>query len=299
MNGIDQNLLGAALQVARTRYGGLLKSGFVPSEAAAGGAPPPPGGDPAMGGGPPPEMGPPPEGGPPGGEMPPPGAGMADPASIAGQVAQGVQQGMAASGLKSQGGVGPGGKPMVKPDINTIATDVFQLKKMLFAVMRHAGIELPPDTLDGPNRDPQTGAPAESPTGGSDVPPGASMQQSAISPIEPIQGAFPPGAAPGGPGGLGGGMGGGHSTTAGGGFGKIGGAPPEFSHSIGQVSDGASFQSKAAATAILLRRGREAGVRPQPEIEKTACAALPTEKRSAANGLAMRIRRRLQPQEAA
>lgn len=251
MNGLNPNLLAAAVQSLRDKYG-VAKVAFVPSDAtagappggdpAAGGAPPPPAGDPGAGGAPPPDMG--------GGAMPPPppdpsmggGAGMADPASIAGQVAMGVQQGMQASGLQGQGGkVGPNGKPAVKPDINTIATDVFQLKKMLFAIMRHANIELPPDVLDGPNRDPQTGAPAESPTGGSDVSPGASMAgpQSAIKPIEPMQGAFPGG------GGAMGGMGAGRM--------KIGSEVPQY-------VTGDQVMSKAAAVALMCRRRREMGL---------------------------------------
>jgi hypothetical protein len=189
------------------------------------------------------------------------GAGMADPASIAGQVAMGVQQGMAATGLQGNKGVGPNGKPAVKPDINTIATDVFQLKKMLFAIMRHANIELPPDVLDGPNRDPQTGAPAESPTGGSDVSPGASMQQSAIKPIEAMQGAFPGGG--GGGGGDMGGMGGGAPMGGmGGGMGKR--SSDLFTKTVGreitQAITGDSVLSKAAAVALMFRRRNETGM---------------------------------------
>jgi hypothetical protein len=101
-----------------------------------------------------------------------------------------VQQAMQMMG--SQGGPGGQGPKQPKPDINTIATDVFQLKKMILAKMRHDGQELPPDILDGPNRDPETGAPALSPTGGSDVPPGSAdlTAANAIKPIKPIQPAF-------------------------------------------------------------------------------------------------------------
>jgi hypothetical protein len=203
MNGLDPDLLGRALASLR----GQVKAAFTPppgGDPGAGGPPPgpPPGGDPGAGGPPPgppmdPSMGgaPPMDpsmagGAPPPPPMPPPGGD-----GIAGQVAQGVQQALSQSGLQGQP-VNNNGKPAVKPDINTIATDVFQLKKMLFAMMRHAGIELPPDVLDGPNRDPATGAPAASPTGGSDVAPGSSNgpngpMSSAISPIQPIQPAMP------------------------------------------------------------------------------------------------------------
>jgi hypothetical protein len=106
------------------------------------------------------------------------------------------------AGLTGNGGPNKNGKPQAKVDINTIATDVFQLKKMVFMVFQRMGLELPSDVLDGPNRDPATGAPAQSPDGGSVVPPGASMTQdgggsppappqSSIKPVEPIVGAFP------------------------------------------------------------------------------------------------------------
>jgi len=279
MNGLNSTLLNAAVNSLRTNYGSS-KLAFVPSDAAAGGGAPPPGGDPAAGGGaPPPPPGgdpmagggapPPPDAG--GGAMPPPppdpsmmvgGAGMADPASIAGQVAQGVQQGMQASGLQGNKGVGPNGKPAVKPDINTIATDVFQLKKMLFAIMRHANIELPPDVLDGPNRDPQTGAPAESPTGGSDVQPGASMMgQSSIKPIEAMQGAFPMGGAMGGGGAPGGAPGGG-GAMGGMGAGRMKISSDVFTKTVGREIlpevTGEQILSKAAAVAMMCRR-RQAG----------------------------------------
>lgn len=284
MNGLNPNLLAAAVQSLREKYGST-KAAFVPSDAAAGGAPPP-GGD-AGGGMPPPppgdpgaggDMPPPPPGDPgAGGAMPPPppdpsmgagGAGMADPASIAGQVAMGVQQGMQASGLQGQGGkIGPNGKPQVKPDINTIATDVFQLKKMLFAIMRHAKIELPPDVLDGPNRDPMTGAPAESPTGGSDVQAGSSMAgpQSAIKPIEPMQGAFPGGGGGGGSGGGApmGGMGPGMAKRSSDLFTKTVG------REISQEVTGDQVMSKAAAVAMMCRRKRE---QPLEHTEKVGSA---------------------------
>jgi len=120
-----------------------------------------------------------------------------------------VSQALSQAGLNGSAGgaAGRGGKAAPKPDINTIATDVFQLKKMLLAMFHRLGWELPPDILDGPNRDPVTGAPADSPDGGSIVQPGASVGgagggaggpgASSIQPIEPMQGAFP-GGGPGG-----------------------------------------------------------------------------------------------------
>lgn len=208
-----------------------IKRGFVPSDASGTG-----GGDPSAGAAPggDPSSAPPPD--PAGGStpMPPPepppdpsGGGGGD---IAAQVAMGVSQALQGSGM--QGNKGP---TAPKPDINTVATDVFQLKKMLLHYFRMQGIELPPDILDGPNRDPVTGAPAMGPAGGSDAQPGSSMQQagggSAIKPIQPIQGASPAGGG-------------------GGGMGKMGSA---------RIGEGITSQrviSKAAATAMLLRRQR-------------------------------------------
>jgi hypothetical protein len=77
--------------------------------------------------------------------------------------------------LQGAGLAGSSNPKQAKPDINTIATDVFQLKKMVQHDLRLRGVELPPEILDGPNRDPVTGAAAMSPTGGSDVPAGVSL----------------------------------------------------------------------------------------------------------------------------
>lgn len=245
MNGLDTNLI----KMAKWR---LNKRAFVPSDAAAGGGDPgaggpPPGGDPGDGGPPPPGDpgmgGPPPPGDPgmggppPGGDMPPPppppppdaGGGGGD---IAAQVAMGVQQALQGSGLQ-----GNKGQTAPKPDINTIATDLFQVKKMLLHYFRMQGIELPPDILDGPNRDPTTGAPAAAQSGGSDAQPGSSMQggQSAIKPIQPIAGAFPSGGG------------------GGGGMGKMSNAR------IGEGINSQRVMSKAAATAMLLKRQRLVG----------------------------------------
>jgi hypothetical protein len=123
------------------------------------------------------------------------------------KVQRAVQTALQNSGL-GQGGAngGPGSPKQPKPDINTIATDIFQLKKMFLAYLRRQGIELPPDILDGPNRDPMTGAPAMSASGGSDVAPGSSQAtaQGSIPPIQPIQPATINAISGGGPGGMGG-----------------------------------------------------------------------------------------------
>lgn len=152
-----------------------------------------------MGGGAPPPPPPPPD----------PAAGGGGGGDLGAVVQMAMTNALSQAGLAGGGAAGKNGKPQAKVDINTIATDVFQLKKMVFMVFQRMGLELPNDILDGPNRDPATGAPAASSDGGSVVPPGSSMQdaaggaggpapQSAIKPLEPMQGAFP---TPGGGGG--------------------------------------------------------------------------------------------------
>ncbi len=186
---------------------GRPKAAFVPSDAVAGMGGGGGGGDPSGGGGAPPAA--PPQAAPPAPPPPDPsmggGGGLSagvDPnAGIAAAVAQGVQQGMSGAGGGAAGAAGGGMKPP-KPDINMVATDGFQTKKMLFALFRHLNIEIPPDVIDGPGRDPTTGLPAASPVGGSDPTQGTdqgqqSMQAGAIQPIQPMQGAFPT-PAPGG-----------------------------------------------------------------------------------------------------
>lgn len=264
--GLNQELIKAA------RWRSHQKRAFVPpggGDPSGGGAPPPPGGDPSGGGMPPPPPGGDPMAGggmPPGdpmagGGMPPPppgpppgdpsggmGAGAAPGGGLGDVITSAMTNALTQAGLTGKGGVGPNGKPTApKPDINTIATDVFQLKKMFLHFCRVQGVELPPDILDGPNRDPQTGAPAASPTGGSDVAPGASAQpgqgdpsqaggQSAIPPIGPMQGAFPGGPPAGGAGG--------------GGMGKT--------SSVGESYGRRDFSNHAAAVARMFRQRQRA-----------------------------------------
>lgn len=178
------------------------KQAFVPGDpaaAAAGGGGGMPPMDPAMmaaaGGG-----------APPGGGMPPMdpammgGAGMppAPPAP-----AQPAPAAPAAPGAAPAAGAN--GKP-AKPDINTVAMDIYQVKKMLQHIFNLNQWALPPDIIDGPNRNPATGEAVAPNTPGSTSDPARAQQQpqgpqqqSAIPPIEAMQGAFP--AAPGGGGG--------------------------------------------------------------------------------------------------
>lgn len=184
------------LKLAQQRVG--VKLAFVPSDAAVQSGGPPPGGPSPGGAAPPPGGMPPPPaagGGAPPGAPPMPGPPPMMPGAAGSEldakVQQAVQQAMQAVGGGGQGGAPGAGMKPPKPDINTVATDLFQLKKMIFADMRTRGVEPPPDILDGPNRDPVTGAPTASPTGGSDVPASPKMQPGSISPIEPMQGAMP------------------------------------------------------------------------------------------------------------
>jgi hypothetical protein len=195
------------------------KFAFIPP--GGGGPPggPPPGGDPsagaAGGGGAPPGVGDPSAGGMSpmdpsmagGGAPPVPGGGGMNADTISQIVAQTMQQmgGMGGGGA-GVGGGGAGGK-MVKPDIATVAIDIFQVKKMLQYMFNTMGIPLPPDILDGPNRDPSTGTPMPPGAPGSTSDPSTVSQQApggaaggaggdqaggSIPPIQPVQ--------PGGPG---------------------------------------------------------------------------------------------------
>ena len=213
------------LQLAQWRLNQLKKEAFVPpgggdpsqggpppdpSQAGAGGPPP----DPSQAGGPPP-MDPSAMAGA-AGPAPVPGGGGMTADTISQIVAQTMQQmgGGAAGGPGGMGG-GPGGKT-AKVDINTVAMDVYQVKKMLQFLFNTMGIPLPPDILDGPNRDPKTGMPMPPGTPGSTsdptqmsqsapgqmaqpgAPAGQGGPSGAIPPIQPMEAAGPGGAAPGG-----------------------------------------------------------------------------------------------------
>lgn len=198
MAGVNKDLIKLAL--AKTSG---QKVAFVPSDGAANAGAPPaaPGGDPMAGGAPP--APPPAPGGDPGvgaGMPPPPPApgGGGDPTGgLAGgmvdaKIQNAVQQAIQAGGGGAAGAGGAGKPP--KPDINMVATDVFQLKKMLFSIFKQMGIEMPDNLLDGPGRHPGTGHPVAPAAGGSDPnagpPPGAQGPAGAIQPIQPIQPAM-------------------------------------------------------------------------------------------------------------
>lgn len=122
------------------------------------------------------------------------GGGGLDPETIRSIIRQEMAAGGGGGGAGGAGG-GAGGKP-VKADINTVANDIFQVKKILTYLMNMFQIPLPPEIIDGPNRDPATGAALPPNTPGSTSDPNQQTQQpstppSAIKPIEAMQAAMP------------------------------------------------------------------------------------------------------------
>jgi hypothetical protein len=176
--------------------------GAPPMDPSGGGMPPM---DPAMMGGAPPMGGPPPM----------PGGGGLDPNSLTQMITQAVQTAMGAGSQAVPGGgvPGAGGKP-AKPDLNVIAMDCFQTKKLIIGLYNTMGLPLPQDILDGPNRDPSTGAPMPVGATGSTSDPSMMMSQaqqnqggppgggpgtgSAIPPMSPMEPAGPGAEAAGG-----------------------------------------------------------------------------------------------------
>jgi hypothetical protein len=159
-------------------------------------------------------------------------------------------------------GAGMPGKGNKQQEQQAQAMDLFQIKKVMFAIANAMGVEIPPEIMDGPNRDPSTGVAMAPGTPGSTSDPNVMAQQgggagggapggggggqSAIPPIQPIQPAMPAGAGGGDAGKTAGAMG---QPFSGGGI-PIGADLPG-------VSIGRQTQDKAAALAALLR-GRRA-----------------------------------------
>lgn len=203
------------IQLAQWRLTQIEKQAFVPPGA---GDPSQGGGDPSQAQGPVDPNGPPvdpsqgaapPMGGGPGGAAPMPGGGGMTNDTIQQVVQQVMQQMGGGAGVAGGAGGGMGGKP-AKADINTVAIDIFQVKKMLQYLFNSMGIPLPPDILDGPNRDPSTGAMMPPGAPGSTSDPAVTAQNAQqqggqqqpggqaggpIPPIQPMEGA---GASPGG-----------------------------------------------------------------------------------------------------
>lgn len=207
------------ISMARSAVNQRTKQAFQPPQdpnAQGGGDPSmggmPPGGDPAAGGMPPgapmdPAMA--------GGGMPMdpaamggapvPGAGGMNADTIR-QVMQEVlgQMGMV-PGQAGPGAGGAGGKPG-KPDLLAMSMDIFQIKKMLSTLINAMGVPMPQEIIDGPNRDPATGAPmppgapgsTSDPSQQAAPAPAGGQPSSAIQPIGAMQGAFPAGGGGGG-----------------------------------------------------------------------------------------------------
>jgi hypothetical protein len=253
---INPALVQIAAAVITRQKRAAAKVAFQPPQdpAAAGGAPPggpPP--DPSMGGGAPP-MDPAAAGG-----APPPDAGGGGGPGLdmvlqkLDQLTQAIAGGGMAGGA-GRGAGGPGGK-LGRPDPAAQGMDIFQMKKVLFAIANAMGVEIPPEVLDGPNRDPASGMPMPPGAPGSTSDPNVMAQQggsagggdagggnSAIPPIQPIQPATP--AGPGGGGKTAGAMG---EPFNGGGIVMGIDVPPPTTVA------GKDMQNKAAALAALLR----------------------------------------------
>ncbi len=202
-----------------------------PAAMGGAGAPPPPM-DPSMGGG---------AGG------PIPGAGGLTADSIRQIMQEEIAKAMGGGGMPGAtggaGGMGgPGmGKPG-KPDPLAQSMDIFQVKKMVFAIANAMGVEPPQDVMDGPNRDPSTGAPMPPGAPGSTSDPNAQaqgqqgkpqpMNPGAIPPLSGMQGALP-------------------SPKDGGGGEKAG---QVIGTGIERSNPGKQVRNKAAAIAAILRR---------------------------------------------
>lgn len=200
----NPELLAAARMRLASIYQDAEKAAFAPpgmDPSAGGGMPPgappgmPPGMDPSMMGGmPPPGMDPSAGGMPPGPPMDPSMMAGAPPPGIDPEmIRQLVQQELA----KGNGAAGAGmpGKPG-KPDLNAVAMDLYQTKKLVVMMAQQMGLTLPQDVLDGPNRDPSTGAamPPGTPGSTSDaskpVQPGpgpSAGPDNALQPLSPLQ----------------------------------------------------------------------------------------------------------------
>jgi hypothetical protein len=221
-----------------------------PSMAGGAGAPPM---DPSMaGGGAPPPMDPSMAGGDPsagGGAVP--GAGGLTADSIRQMIQDAMSQMGMAPGAGGAGGVG--GKGNKNDQMQAMSMDIFQIKKMMSTLFNAMGIPLPQDILDGPNRDPASGAPMPPGMPGSTSDPsrqsppaggaaggggGGAQPQSAIKPIGPLQGAFPQGGG----------------DAGGGGGGEKSGSVRIGEEAAAQLPIESNVRNKAAALNAVLRR---------------------------------------------
>jgi hypothetical protein len=63
-------------------------------------------------------------------------------------VQQAVDEALARSGAGNK----PAARGAGKPDLNVLAHDIYQLKKLIFRLFQQMGWEIPADIIDGPNR---------------------------------------------------------------------------------------------------------------------------------------------------
>lgn len=135
--------------------GGAIPPGMPP------GAPMPPMGDPGASGMPP--MDPAAAGGMP--PPPPPDAGMPMTPDMIRQI---IREEMGQSGGASMpgasgGAAGGAGKP-AKPDMHLMATDIYQMKKLIVPIASALGVPVTPDLLDHPDREQATAKPEAQPS---------------------------------------------------------------------------------------------------------------------------------------
>lgn len=226
MADVSSTLFQMALRAVYADDPVMVKAAVTPGDGG-GGAPAPP-----AGGGMPGMM-------PPGGGMPPPGGGgqppPMDPMAMMGAGAvPGMPPGQqpVMPGMMPGGGMGQPAQQKIKPEqmMMTIDFRLYNMQQQLTAIMTNLGITVPPGALvlppgstmsppaeaalPGGPQDPSQQAGAQ-PTGGG--------QQSAIPPIEGIQGAAP---------GMGGGGGGGEKS------GFFTGAPNDFLERLASASSG-------------------------------------------------------------
>jgi len=161
----------------------MNKEAFVDPAMMQGGGMPP-GGDPAAMGGDPAAMGGMPPGGDPAamGGAPPPAGG--DPMALLPLITQAVQQGVAGAGGGGGAGAGAAGAGGLKPKIDVNVT-MLQILKILARIADALSIQIPASEMVATSGDLNQFANQQQ-AGAQGQP-----QQSAISPISPIQGASP------------------------------------------------------------------------------------------------------------
>lgn len=234
----------ALMDLANWSIANRKKQAFVPpgADVGAGGGMPPGGApmDPAVAGGMPPGGG-----APPGGDMasvggsmmPSPDASLAPPAQpmtpdmITQAVTQAVQ--LAMNG-------GKGGKGAAKPDMNLMAQDIFQIKRMLLHLYSSMGMSIPPDVLDDPNRDPTTGAIGGTGPNAGPVPVQPGAAGAGPPAVATPAGAAPPMAPPAGP------------ADAGGG--KAASVVESIGTCVDNIMSKHDVASQASAVALLVQR---------------------------------------------